>query len=100
MSITPPTADFATASGLTIPNVLSMAIVGLFSPSTHETRDGLSQLGGRRRDRDARFFQGGDLLGRRSLAAADDRARVAHALAGRRGLAGDERRDRLLHVRL
>ena len=36
----------------------------------------------------------------RALAARDDRAGVAHALAGRRVLAGDEGGDRLLHVLL
>src|SRR5205807_6903375 len=43
--------------------------------------------------------QGGDLLLGRTGAAADDRARVAHALAGRRRLACDEGGDRLGHVR-
>ena len=37
-----------------------------------------------------------ELLLRRALAAGDDRAGVAHALAGRRGDAGDEADDRLL----
>jgi hypothetical protein len=36
----------------------------------------------------------------RALAAGDDGAGVAHALAGRGGGAGDEARDRLLHVGL
>src|SRR6478735_6593334 len=126
MSTTPPTAFFSTASGFTIPNVRSMDIVepsltdrargcerrarkiavGGADPRAeaaellHEAGDGLAELGRRRRDGDARLLQRGDLLGGRAFAAADDRARVTHALAGRRRLAGDERRDRLLHVRL
>ena len=45
-------------------------------------------------------LQRGHLLGRRSFAAADDGAGVAHASARRRGLAGDEGDDRLGHVLL
>src|SRR6185369_3704791 len=51
-------------------------------------------------DLDAGRLERLDLFRGRALAARDDRARVAHALAGRRRAACDERRDRLLHVRL
>ena len=40
------------------------------------------------------------LLGRRALAAGDDRAGVAHAASRRRGLAGDEADHRLLELAL
>jgi hypothetical protein len=46
--------------------------------------------------RDAGGAERGHLLGRRALAAGDDRAGVAHAAARRRRLAGDEADDRLL----
>src|SRR3569623_1155513 len=106
--ITPPTSFFATASGFTIPNVLSMAI-GTGTPCGGTLQLGLgvsaeiaghrlAQLGGGGGDGDLGRLQRLDLFRRRALAAADDGAGVAHALAGGRGLAGDERRHRLLHV--
>src|SRR5260221_2757894 len=52
----------------------------------------------RRRDAHAGRFEREDLVLRGALAAADDRAGVAHAFAGRRGRARDETGDRLLHV--
>ena len=50
------------------------------------------------RHRHAHGFQRLDLLGGGALAAADDGAGVAHALARRGRLAGDEAGDRRLHV--
>src|SRR6185503_8054227 len=49
---------------------------------------------------DAALLHHRELLLRRALAAGNDRARVAHALARRRGDAGNETHDRLLHVLL
>ena len=45
-------------------------------------------------------LEGAHLVGGRALAAGDDRAGVAHALALGRRLPGDEPGHRLLHVRL
>src|SRR3954451_25366089 len=50
-----------------------------------------AHLGRRARDLDARRLERGDLLRRRALAAGDDGAGVAHALARRGPLAGNER---------
>src|ERR1043165_9638846 len=50
----------------------------------------LAHLGGIARHLDAARFHHRELLLRCALAAGDDRAGVAHALAGRRGEAGDE----------
>ncbi|EAU64946.1 conserved hypothetical protein [Stigmatella aurantiaca DW4/3-1] len=54
-----------------------------------------AQLGGAGGHQEARGLHGLDLLRGRALAAGDDGARVAHALARGRGLAGDEARDGL-----
>ena len=61
---------------------------------------GRAHVGGAFGDDDAGGFQGGDLFGGRALAAGDDRAGVAHALAGRGRAAGDEGGHRLGHVLL
>src|SRR5688572_5295564 len=89
-----------TASGLMIAKVCSIAMS--VSPGVlrarHPRHEGLGELGRARADRHAGLGQRRDLRGRRALAARDDRARVAHALARGRGLAGDERGERLLEV--
>src|SRR5438132_10374347 len=51
-------------------------------------------------DGDVSIFQSLDLVFRPALAAADDGAGVAHALAWRRGAAGDEGGYRLFHLLL
>src|SRR5512139_1960037 len=60
----------------------------------------LAHLRGVLRHPDAAGLHHRELLLRRALAAGDDRAGVAHALAGRCGDAGDEAHHRLLHVLL
>src|SRR5262245_62597782 len=64
----------------------------------HARRERGAYFGGRARDGDARGLEGGDLVRGAALAASDDGARVAHALAGRRVLAGDEGDDGLAHA--
>src|SRR5512147_2204422 len=60
----------------------------------------LAHLGGIARHLDAAGFHHRELLLRRALAAGDDGAGMAHALARRRGDAGDEADDGLFHVAL
>src|SRR3712207_358216 len=62
----------------------------------HRLADRSGALG----DADAGAAQGRDLRLRATLAAADDRAGVAHATARWGGATGDERDDRLAHVLL
>src|SRR5678815_4220412 len=52
------------------------------------------------RDLDPALFHDGELFVRRTFAAGNNRARVAHAFARRRGNARDEADHGLLHVRL
>src|SRR5689334_23039732 len=104
MSRMPPMPFLATASGLMMPKVRSMAM--MFAASlpvgelAQERSDGLAEIRGRRRDGDARLAQRRDLVVGAALAAADDGAGVAHAAAGRGGDARDEGGERLLHVQL
>src|SRR5688500_4497397 len=102
MSRMPPMPFLATASGLMMPKVRSMAMdTSLFLRNlAQERRLRLAEIGRGGRYGDARLAQRRDLVLGAALATADDGARVAHAAAGRRGDAGDERRERLLHVLL
>src|SRR5262245_46023720 len=76
----------------------SVAAGSLLEDGARVLREGLADLGGGARDRDSGGLEGGDLVDGAALAAGDDRAGVAHALAGRRVLSGDERGDGLLHA--
>src|SRR5829696_6125029 len=101
--VTPPITFLATASGLMIEKVRSIAMTWVLQTagvprSLQQLGEGLAHLGGRRRHRDTGGLEGRDLGLGVALATRDDRAGVAHALARRRGDAGDERRDRLLDV--
>src|SRR5215217_1128713 len=69
------------------------------APPLHELLYGPAHVSRALDDLDARGGQRGHLLGRRALAARDDRARVSHPASRRRRLAGDEADDRLLEVR-
>src|SRR5687767_7563024 len=109
VSMTPPMAPLATASGLMIPNVLSMAICCCSSSDflltcwralLQKRGDRLAEVGGGGGDGDAGGAHGGHLVLRSALAAADDGAGVSHAAARGGRHPGDEAGDRLLHVRL
>src|SRR5664279_1109228 len=124
-SMMSPTAFFFTASGLMMVSVRCSVFISqvsglrcqrsvkpinslcggadgglLLNFHTQCGRERFSDVGWRLRNFEAGFFHGCNLLGRRALAAGDDRAGVAHAASGRRSLSGDKTHDRLLHVRL
>ena len=71
------------------------AVLALGAASLEQLGHRRAQLGGRLHGAHARRIQRAELVRRRALAARDDRAGVAHALARRRGDARDVRDDRL-----
>src|SRR3954463_11877205 len=97
-AMAPPMAALRTASGLMIPNVLSMAM--LLLRLLDEGGDGLAQVRGGRCDGDPGVLQGRDLVLRAPLATRDDGAGVAHASPGWGRDARDEGGHRLLHLLL
>ena len=64
----------------------------------HNLNESLAHVGRALHHADAGGRERGHLLGRRALAAGDDRAGVTHAAPRWRGLARDERHDRLREV--
>ena len=66
----------------------------------HHARESRGHVARGRRDANAGGLERLDLLGRGALAARDDGAGVAHALAGRRRGPRDEAGDRLVHLLL
>src|SRR5262245_61315199 len=97
-----PVTPLATASGLMMVSVRSTVIevCGLLFPFAEHTRHRRAHVSRTLHGGDASCFERPHLLGRRPLAARDDRARVSHAAAGWRRLAADEAHHRLGHVRL
>src|SRR6185503_16867830 len=93
-----PVAPLATASGLMMVSVRSMAMDPLFL--AEDAGDGGAHVRGTLDGGDAGGLHRLHLLGGGALAARDDGAGVAHAPAGGRGLAADEADHRLRHVLL
>src|SRR5688572_32902461 len=91
-----PVTPLATASGLMMVRVRSMAMAPLFR--AEDAGDGGSHVGGTLDGGDAGRLHRPHLLGGGALAARDDGPGVAHPPAGRRRLAADEAHHRLGHV--
>src|SRR5579884_3497522 len=90
----------ATASGLMIARVRSVAM-NLCGPGLLQARfDILADVGGAGADRDSGILQRADFVRRFPRPAGDDRAGMPHAAARRRRLAGNEAHHGLPHVRL
>src|ERR1700733_13701358 len=94
-----PACPSATASGLMIANVCSIAMFN--SCAALQTALNLfSDFGGGGANSNPRVLHRLHFVFRFSRSARNDRARVAHSSSWRRGLSGDESNHRLLDVRL